>query len=97
MTGHPENNLLRIADVARLANLSRHTIQYYLMLGLVKETQRTPGGHRLFDHHAVQRVKLVHHSTTAAIRSRKSARLFLVIIRDHINPFPRQATRLRLR
>lgn len=78
MTGHPENNLLRIADVARLANLSRHTIQYYLMLGLVKETQRTPGGHRLFDHHAVQRVKLVHRLNHSGYTLQEIRQTFLV-------------------
>lgn len=56
----PETELLRIADVARLTNLSRHTVQYYLMLGLVTEIQRTPGGHRLFNAQTVQRVKLIH-------------------------------------
>jgi DNA-binding transcriptional MerR regulator len=54
-----KQQLFHLADVVRLTKISRHTVQYYLLLGLVTETQRTPGGHRLFDNAAVRRIKLI--------------------------------------
>lgn len=55
-----DDGLLRLSDVARAAGVSNQTVQYYLMIGLLTETSRTEGGHRLFDAETVRRVKLIH-------------------------------------
>jgi DNA-binding transcriptional MerR regulator len=60
----PEKNekqsLLRIGEVAKILGLSKQVVQYYLMLGLITETSRSVGGHRLFDQTVIQRIKLIH-------------------------------------
>jgi DNA-binding transcriptional MerR regulator len=40
--------LLRIGDLADRSGLSRHTLNHYLLLGLITEEARTPTGRCLF-------------------------------------------------
>jgi DNA-binding transcriptional MerR regulator len=42
--------LYRVGEVMRYSGLSRQTIHNYTVLGLITETERTPAGHRLYDH-----------------------------------------------
>jgi MerR family Zn(II)-responsive transcriptional regulator of zntA len=62
MTPKPPQQLklMRLSELARICGLTKQTIQYYLLLGLLKETKRTDGGQRLFDADTIQRVKLIH-------------------------------------
>ncbi len=53
-------SLLRISEVAKFAGVTRQTVQYYLMLGLIRETSRSVGGHRLFNSEVVRRIRLIH-------------------------------------
>ncbi|MBI1372967.1 MAG: MerR family DNA-binding transcriptional regulator [Phycisphaera sp.] len=39
----------RIGDIVRYTGLSRQTIHNYTTMGLIREVDRTPGGHRLYD------------------------------------------------
>jgi DNA-binding transcriptional MerR regulator len=48
-----------IGEAAKKAGVSRQSLQYYLMVGLLKPTEVTPTGRRLFDEESVQRVKLI--------------------------------------
>ena len=50
---------LRLGDLARAAGVSTQTVEYYLMVGLIDEEDRTPGGRRLFSEKTVRRVKLI--------------------------------------
>lgn len=53
------NKPLRISQVAEAAGVSKQTIEYYLMLGLV-EVERTPKtNRRIFTPEHVKRVKLI--------------------------------------
>ncbi|MBN1815737.1 MAG: MerR family transcriptional regulator [Sedimentisphaerales bacterium] len=54
-----KKELMQIGAAAKKAGVSRQSVQYYLMLGLVEPTQVTAGGHRLFDDAAVDRIKLI--------------------------------------
>jgi len=54
-----QKNLLSIGDAAKKAGVSRQSLQYYLMVGLLEPTQITPSGRRLFDNSAVERIRLV--------------------------------------
>jgi DNA-binding transcriptional MerR regulator len=54
-----EKDLLRIGQVAEKAGVSRQVVSTYCMYGLIAETERTPGGHRLFSETAVRRVRLI--------------------------------------
>ena len=41
--------LFRIGDIVRNTPFSRQTIHNYTIMGLIKESQWTEGGHRLYD------------------------------------------------
>jgi len=51
--------LLRTGEAAKAAGVSRQTLQYYLMVGLIEPSQRTTGGHQLFGTDAIKRIKLI--------------------------------------
>ena len=44
-----ETELVSIGEAAKKAGVSRQSVQYYLMVGLLEPTQVTPTGRRLFD------------------------------------------------
>ena len=52
-------SLMRIGAAAAKAGVSRQTLQYYMMVGLIKPSSRSPAGQRLFDQDAVKRIKLI--------------------------------------
>lgn len=54
-----EKRLLRTSEAAEAAGVSKQTLQYYLLVGLISPTERTGGGQQLFDDAAVYRIRLV--------------------------------------
>ena len=54
-----KSGLVQIGRAAEMAGVSRQSLQYYLMLSLVEPTKLSPGGRRLFDKKAVERIKLI--------------------------------------
>ncbi len=50
---------MQIGAAAEKAGVSRQSLQYYLMVGLLEATEVTSTGRRLFDAKAVQRIKLI--------------------------------------
>jgi len=48
-----------IGVAAEKAGISRQSLQYYLMVGLLEPTEVTPSGRRLFDAKAVERIRLI--------------------------------------
>ena len=54
-----EAELVQIGKAAQKAGISRQSLQYYLMVGLIEPTKVTPTGRRLFDRDAIGRIKLV--------------------------------------
>ena len=54
-----EGKLIQIGAAARQAGISRQSLQYYLMVGLLEPTEVSETGRRLFDDKAVARVKLI--------------------------------------
>lgn len=50
---------MQIGAAAAKAGVSRQSLQYYLMVGLLEATEVSSTGRRLFDDKAVQRVKLI--------------------------------------
>ena len=45
---HPPVKQYRIGEVARYSGLSRQTVHNYTIMGLIRECEWTPGGHRLY-------------------------------------------------
>jgi DNA-binding transcriptional MerR regulator len=54
-----KDKLMQIGAAAARAGVSRQSLQYYLMVGLLEPTEVSPTGRRLFDNNAVQRIKLI--------------------------------------
>lgn len=51
--------LIPIGTAAKKAGISRQSLQYYLMVGLLEPTEVTPTGRRMFDHKAIERIKII--------------------------------------
>ena len=54
-----EIELVPIGQAAKKAGVSRQSVQYYLMVGLLEPTKVTPTGRRLFDRKAIERIRLI--------------------------------------
>lgn len=53
------DRLYRIGELAERAGVSRQVVSTYCMYGLISETDRTPGGQRLFDESVARRIQLI--------------------------------------
>jgi len=54
-----KDELVPIGKAAERAGVSRQSVQYYLMVGLLEPTEVTPTGRRLFDDKGIERIKLI--------------------------------------
>ena len=54
-----KSKLAPIGTAAKKAGVSRQSLQYYLMVGLLEPTEITPSGRRLFDQKCIERIKLI--------------------------------------
>jgi DNA-binding transcriptional MerR regulator len=70
-------DLIPIGEAAEKAGVSRQSLQYYLMVGLLEPTQVTDTGRRLFDMAAVERIKLIKHLNKTGYPLRAIRELFL--------------------
>ena len=57
--GCPLTGLVSIGKAAKEAGVSRQSLQYYIMLGLLEATKITKTGRRMFDERTIERIKLV--------------------------------------
>lgn len=55
----PPEKLYRIGEVMRYSGLSRQTVHNYTLLGLIREVERTEGGHRLYPEDVFERLNEV--------------------------------------
>lgn len=69
--------LLSIGNAAKEAGVSRQSLQYYIMVGLVKPTRVSPGGRRLFDHKAVELIRLIRKLNESGYTLRAIRELFI--------------------
>jgi DNA-binding transcriptional MerR regulator len=51
--------LFKIGEVMRFSGMSRQTIHNYSVIGLIKEADRTPSGHRLYGEGVFARLQRV--------------------------------------
>lgn len=51
--------LYRIGDLVRYTPFSRQTIHNYTIMGLIRESQWTEGGHRLYDESVFERLSKI--------------------------------------
>jgi DNA-binding transcriptional MerR regulator len=72
-----KTQLLSIGQAAKKAGISRQSLQYYLMVGLIEPTRVTQTKRRLFDERAVQRVKIIKKLNKTGYPLREIRELFL--------------------
>ena len=73
----PKTGLVSIGKAAKEAGVSRQSLQYYIMLGLLEATKITKTGRRLFDQKSIERVKLVKKLNKSGYPLRAIRELFL--------------------
>jgi len=72
-----QSNLLSIGKAAQEAGVSRQSVQYYLMVGLLRPTQTTDSGRRLFDQGAIERIRLIRNLNQTGYTLRAIRELFM--------------------
>lgn len=72
-----DKSLFAVGVAAKMAGVSRQSLQYYLMVGLLKPAVVTPTGRRLFDIACVERIKLIKKLNLSGYPLREIRELFL--------------------
>ena len=54
-----ERKLVSIGVAAKKAGISRQSLQYYLMVGLLEPTETTATGRRMFDEKCIERIRVI--------------------------------------
>jgi DNA-binding transcriptional MerR regulator len=72
-----KSELKAIGPAAKEAGISRQSLQYYLMLGLMKPTETTETGRRFFDEKAIKRAKLIKKLNESGYTLRAIKELFM--------------------
>jgi MerR family transcriptional regulator, mercuric resistance operon regulatory protein len=72
-----EPELVPIGRAAEKAGISRQSLQYYLMVGLLEPTTVTSAGRRLFDQKAIERVRLIRRLNDGGYPLRAIRELFM--------------------
>ncbi len=68
--------LYKTAEVLKVSGISRETLYRYITLGLIKEAESTPAGHRLFDKRIFRRLRLIAKLKTRGYTLRDIRELF---------------------
>jgi DNA-binding transcriptional MerR regulator len=66
-----------IGEAAKKAGISRQSLQYYLMVGLLEPTEVTSTGRRMFDRERVKRIRLIKQLSDSGYPLRAIRELFL--------------------
>ena len=72
-----KEKLASVGVAAKKAGISRQSLQYYLMVGLLEPTEVTPTGRRLFDQKGIERIKLIKKLNDSGYVLRDIRELFL--------------------
>jgi DNA-binding transcriptional MerR regulator len=72
-----KGKLVPIGTAAKKAGVSRQSLQYYLMIGLLEATEVTSTGRRLFDEEDIKRIKLIKRLNESGYQLRAIRELFL--------------------
>jgi len=69
--------LFAVGPAAKKAGVSRQSLQYYLMVGLLQPTKVTSTGRRLFDAKAIERIRLIKQLNDSGYPLRAIRELFM--------------------
>ena len=75
--GDNPNPLMRIGRAAEAAGVSKQTLQYYLMVGLIDPSERSPTGQQLFDQPLIERIRLIKKLNDSGYPLREIREIFL--------------------
>lgn len=68
---------MQIGETAEKAGVSKQSLQYYLMVGLLEPTRITPSGRRMFNAAAVERIRLIQKLNKSGYPLRAIRELFI--------------------
>lgn len=68
---------MQIGQAAKKAGVSRQSLQYYLMVGLLEPVEVTPSGRRMFDNASVERIQLIRKLNQSGYTLRAIRELFI--------------------
>ena len=71
----PPRKLYRIGEVIQYTGLSRQTVHNYTTMGLICESEWTPGGHRLYDESVFEELAII-----AELKHTRTLRQIAVIL-----------------
>ena len=72
-----KSKLSPIGTAAKKAGISRQSLQYYLMVGLLEPTEVSPTGRRMFNEKGIERIKLIKKLNDSGYPLRAIRELFL--------------------
>jgi len=72
-----DKELMSIGEAAKKAGVSRQSLQYYLMVGLLEPAEVTPTGRRLFDKKSIVRIRLINRLNQSGYPLRAIRELFM--------------------
>jgi len=72
-----DDELISIGAAAKKAGVSKQSLQYYLMVGLLEPTEVTKTGRRLFSSKAIERIKLIKRLNKSGYPLRAIRELFM--------------------
>jgi len=68
---------LKIGKAAEAAGVSKQSLQYYLMVGLIEPSSRTAGGQQLFNEKTIERIRLIKQLNDSGYPLREIREIFL--------------------
>ena len=75
-----QRKLMPIGIAAKKAGISRQSLQYYIMIGLLQPADITTTGRRLFDDKSIELIKLIKKLNNSGYTLREIREIFL---QDH--------------
>lgn len=72
-----EDKLMSVGVAAEKAGVSRQSLQYYLMIGLLEPNKVTAGGRRMFNDKGVEKIKLIKRLNESGYPLRAIRELFM--------------------
>ncbi len=72
-----EKGLMAVGEAAKKAGISTRSLQYYMMVDLLKPAKITSTGRRLFDDKSIERIKLIKRLNESGYPLRAIRELFL--------------------
>jgi DNA-binding transcriptional MerR regulator len=76
-TSETKRELVPIGIAAERAGVSRQSLQYYLMVGVMAPSEVTASGRRLFDADAIERIRLIRKLNQSGYTLRAIRELFI--------------------